>query len=254
MIGARVRSPSFGLPGVWTALDGAGRVAVEGPSFRDRLRGLDRRELIGLAVAAVAVVAGAGFWYVRSLPSQVRVESVSGDPADPGAEGSAAPAASASPSPTAPAGPVVVHVAGWVVRPGVYELPGGSRVVDALDMAGGAKAGADLRSINLAAVLVDGEQVLVAKADGGGTSGTSGGGGPAPGGAGGTGGAPGELVDINTATFDQLLSLPGVGEVLAQRILDYRTEHGRFGSVDELLNVSGIGEAKLADIKPKVTV
>jgi competence protein ComEA len=200
------------------------------------------------------VVAGAGFWYVRSLPSQVRVESVEDVPSAPGSGASAAPGGSAPPSATVPAGPVVVHVAGWVFHPGVYELPGGSRVVEALDLAGGAKPGADLRSINLAAVLVDGEQVLVAKADGGGTSGTSGGGGSGAGGTGGSGGQPEDLVNINTATFDQLLGLPGVGEVLAQRILDYRTENGPFGSVDELLNVSGIGESKLADIKPKVTV
>jgi competence protein ComEA len=232
---------------------GPGGSGVEGASFRDRLRGLDRRELIGLVVAAVVVVSGAGFWYVRSLPSQVRVESAGGESPGSGFGASPGPGASATPSATVPAGPVVVHVAGWVVHPGVYELPGGSRVVDALDQAGGAKPGADLRSINLAAVLVDGEQVLVAKADGGGTSGVSGGGGAGSGGSGGSGG-PGELVNINTATFDQLLGLPGVGEVLAQRILDYRTEHGPFGSVDELLNVSGIGEAKLADIMPKVTV
>jgi competence protein ComEA len=229
-------------------------VAVEGASFRDRLRGLDRRELVGLAVAAAVVVAGAGFWYVRSLPSQVRVETVAEGSPTPGSAASAAPEGTASPASAVPEGPVVVHVAGWVVHPGVYELAGGSRVVDALDLAGGARPGADLRSINLAAVLVDGEQVLVAKADGGGTSGTSGGGAAGASGTGGSSGAPGDLVNINTATFDQLLALPGVGEVLAQRILDYRTEHGPFGSVDELLNVSGIGESKLADIKPKVTV
>ena len=120
----------------------------------------------------------------------------------------------------------------------------GDRVIDAIQAAGGAKPGADLRSLNLAALLQDAQQVLVV---------SSGAGGPAPGGEGAPPGAGGKI-NLNTATLDQLESLPGIGEVLGQRILDYRQQHGAFRSVDDLLNVSGIGPSHLADMKDLVTV
>lgn len=154
---------------------------------------------------------------------------------------------------------VTVHVVGQVAHPGIVRLPSGSRVGDAVARAGGALKGADLAAINLARVLVDGEQVRVPKpgevvvapaGPGGGGTGSSGGGGGAGNSPGGAAGA----VNLNQATAAQLEDLPGVGPVLAQRIVDWRTEHGRFTTVDELNEVSGIGEKIFAELKPKVTV
>ena len=160
--------------------------------------------------------------------------------------------ANASPSATAAPAEVVVHVVGAVHRPGLVRLPAGSRVSDAVAAAGGTTAAARAASVNLARVLVDGEQVVVQSRNG-----------PpvvaAPGtvaGAGAAGGASGPAgpVDLNSATLEALDGLPGIGPVLAQRILDWRAAHGRFSSVDELGEVSGIGEATLADLRPAVTV
>ena len=147
----------------------------------------------------------------------------------------------------APSAPeVVVDVAGKVREPGIVQLPAGSRVVDAVEAAGGARRGVDLSGLNLARVLVDGEQVVVGI--------------PAPAGvaasaasAPGTG-PPGALVNINTATQTELETLPGIGPVTAQAILQWRTDNGAFSAVDELMEVSGIGEATLADLAPFVTV
>src|SRR5690606_38974656 len=154
------------------------------------------------------------------------------------------------------------HVVGQVAKPGVYRMAGGARVADAVASAGGATRGADLAAVNLARVLVDGEQVVVPKpgevvagAPGGAVgsgsgAGGSGGGSGTPGGAGSTGGK----VSLNTADLPALDTLPGVGPVLAQRILDWRTEHGRFTRIEELGEVSGIGEKLLAQLTPKVTL
>ena len=154
--------------------------------------------------------------------------------------------ASPSPSPAS----ILVYVTGWVRKPGVYQLRQGDRVIDAIRLAGGTKHGADLASVNLAAFLTDAQQITVAKrgavgAVGSAGSGSLGGAGP---------GATGGLININTATLDELESLPGIGPALGQRILDYRTEHGPFRTVDDLTNVSGIGDKRLADLRPKVTV
>jgi competence protein ComEA len=149
---------------------------------------------------------------------------------------------------------VTVHVVGQVLKPGLVRLPAGSRVADAVAKAGGARPDADLAAINLARVVADGEQLRVPKpgevvvggppAASGLGSGPSGAG-PAQGGG---------LVSLNSATVAELDALPGVGPVLAQRIIDWRTEHGRFASVDELGEVSGIGEKVFAQLKPKVTL
>ncbi len=220
-----------------------------GERIRDALSSLDRRELLGVIAIALLVVGGAAFWYVRSLPSPVRVEAAA-------APSAVASAASAAPSPSP--GVVIVHVAGWVRNPGVYELRQGDRVVDAIRRAGGARPGADLASINLAALLTDAEQIVVARATAGG---------PAGGAPGGTTTVPGssttssgtsaggqELVNVNTATLEELEELPGIGPALGQRIIDFREQNGPFESVDELLDVSGIGEQTLEDIKPYITV
>ena len=146
---------------------------------------------------------------------------------------------------------VVVHVVGAVHRPGLVRLPAGSRVSDAVAAAGGTTAAARAASVNLARVLVDGEQVVVQSRNGPPVVAAPGAAAGAPPGA---APAPAGPVDLNTATLEALDGLPGIGPVLAQRILDWRTAHGRFSSVDELGEVSGIGEATLADLRPAVTV
>ncbi len=146
---------------------------------------------------------------------------------------------------------VVVHVVGQVRRPGLARLPAGSRVADAVGAAGGARPKADLAALNLARVLVDGEQIHVPK-HGEVVSAAPPAAGPSGGGVGGEG--SGALVNLNTADLAALDTLPGVGPVLASRILDWRTEHGRFASIDELAEVSGIGPKMLAQLTPKVTL
>ena len=139
-------------------------------------------------------------------------------------------------------------VDGKVRRPGIVRLPAGSRVVDAVKAAGGPRRGANLSGLNLARVLVDGEQVVVGVPT---PAGVAAGAASTPGSG---AGPPGALVNINTATQDQLETLPGIGPVTAQAILQWRTDNGAFSAVDELLEVSGIGEATLADLAPFVTV
>jgi competence protein ComEA len=144
-----------------------------------------------------------------------------------------------------PAAALVVHVAGAVARPGVYRLAAAARVADAIDAAGGAAPDADLDGLNLAAKVGDGERVYVPRR-GEVVA-------PGPGLSAGTN-APAVPLDLNTATAEQLDDLPGVGPATAEAIVSYRTEHGRFRSVEQLLEVRGIGEAKLAAIRSKVRV
>lgn len=140
---------------------------------------------------------------------------------------------------------VVAHVAGAVARPGLYRLGGAPRIADALDAAGGPAPDADLDAVNLAAPVVDGERIYVPRK---GEAQPPIAAGPSRG-AGTT--AP---LDLNTATAEQLEELPGVGPSTAAAIVAYRKENGRFRSVDELLEVRGIGEARLAELRPKVRV
>jgi competence protein ComEA len=139
----------------------------------------------------------------------------------------------------------VVDVAGKVRRPGLYRLRTGSRVDDAVRAAGGALAGVDLSSLNLAAKVVDGQQILVGVAPPAGAAPPA-----APGG--GPTATAGPL-DLNSASLDQLETLPGVGPVLAQHIVDWRTAHGGFTSTDQLNDVPGIGDVKFAALQPLVT-
>jgi competence protein ComEA len=204
-------------------------------SIRERLAALSRGELMGLVALLAVTLGGAGLWYVRSLPRPVEVAEL------PGPGDAPLPAASAGPSPEVV---ILVDVAGWVRRPGVYEFDEGARVIDAIDAAGGARSGALLESLNLAAPLADGIQILVPREgetvapppSGGAVAGVAG------------------LINVNSATPIELEELPGVGEVIAQAIVDYRTENGPFASVDQLLDVNGIGDATLEDIRELVTV
>jgi competence protein ComEA len=201
-------------------------------SFRDRLDTLSRGEIAGLMVVLMAVLGGAGLWYARSLPKPVTIAE-----AGPGA----AQQVSSSPS---PAGVLIVDVAGAVHQPGVYEFAEGDRVIDAIERAGGQLPKADLSLLNLAAPLTDGTQILVPKS---GLPGAVVPGGTAPGSS--TG-----LININTASATELEALSGIGEVLAATIIEYRDTSGPFATVDDLMDVSGIGPATLEEIRDQVTV
>ncbi len=151
---------------------------------------------------------------------------------------------------------LVVDVVGKVRRPGIQRLPAGSRVTDALEAAGGVVNGTDLRGLNRARLLTDGEQIAVgtvgAGAGAGALGGAAGSGGSGSSGSGASGLASGP-VSLNSATEQQLDALPGVGPVLARRIIEFRTRHGGFTSVDQLRQVAGIGERRLADLRSLVT-
>ncbi|NBR94203.1 MAG: ComEA family DNA-binding protein [Actinobacteria bacterium] len=148
---------------------------------------------------------------------------------------------------------LVVDVQGQVQNPGVYQLPEGARVGDAIKAAGGVREGSDTTSVNLARFLEDGEQIYLSGPGTVGTVGTVGTGGEALQSAGGVGFGRGRL-NLNRASENELDGLPGVGPVLAKRIVAYRTEHGNFGSVSELQKVSGIGPSKFSELRDFVTV
>jgi competence protein ComEA len=190
-----------------------------------------RRGAVALVVAAALAAVVASGVVLRGRPQEVAV---------PVLEHSGAPLPGVSAAPEA-GGEVVVAVAGKVHRPGLVRLPAGSRVDDALRAAGGATDPTAVGLLNLARRLVDGEQVLVGVD-------------PPPGQPAAAGPVAGGLLDLNAATVEDLQSLPGIGPVLAQRIVDWRTENGPFASVDQLREVTGIGEAKYDDLHAKVVV
>jgi competence protein ComEA len=203
-----------------------------------------------LLVALAVVTALVALWLARprERPVPTRLAPVGA----PLAAETLAPAPADGPAPTgtSEAAEVLVHVAGAVQRPGVVELPAGSRVADAVEAAGGVTRRAAAASVNLARAVVDGEQVLVLRrGDQAAVQPPAG----SPGSPS-SGSTPSGPVDLNTATLDQLDGLPGIGPVLAQRILDWRSANVRFSSVEELAEVSGIGEATLADLRPAVRV
>ncbi|MDJ0464540.1 ComEA family DNA-binding protein [Streptomyces sp. H27-C3] len=218
--------------------------------------GLEPRSLAALVVVLVvaAIFAAQHFWAGR--PDQVRPPERVGEgqsavepgPA-PGLPPTAPTGASGSTGSSGPPGTrVVVDVSGKVRQPGVRRLPAGSRVADALRAAGGAKDGANTTGLNRARLLIDGEQVVVgasAPPSAPAAPGTVG----APVADGATGAGP---ITLSTATVEQLETLPGVGPVLAQHIVDYRTQHGGFRSIGELREVNGIGDRRFADIQPLV--
>jgi competence protein ComEA len=197
-----------------------------------------RAQLLGYAVAVVLVVALGARWIAGR-----------GEP-EPQAARAARPAAEGVRLTSGSRARAAVHVAGAVRRPGVYRLADGARVQDAVRRAGGAARGADLGGVNLAAKVVDGQQVVVprravaAGASGGAASG---------GAAGASGGAvAAQPVSLNSATLEQLDTLEGVGPATAQKILDWRRDHGGFRSVEDLGQVPGIGPKRLAALRDRV--
>jgi competence protein ComEA len=215
---------------------------------------LSRSELAAYAACVVLVVL-LGWRVLRAdgEPSTAPVQRRSGG-ATTTTGASDAPLVSVAP---ARDGSAIVHVVGAVRRPGVYRLRLGQRVEDAIRRAGGARDSTDLQAINLAAKIADGQQVVVPRRAGAGGSGAAaGGGGPggASAGGGAAGAAPSAPINLNSATAEQLDTLDGVGPATAQKILEYRTQHGGFSSIDDLAQVSGIGPKKLEALKAQVTV
>ncbi|WP_308014053.1 ComEA family DNA-binding protein [Streptantibioticus parmotrematis] len=210
--------------------------------------------LAGVLVIAVALAVH-HFWTGRpraiAVPPVTRAAMSTGDARSRPSGAPPDVARAATPSASASVAVLVVDVSGKVRRPGVLRLPPGSRVLDALTAAGGALPGVDTGTVNLARPLVDGEQIVVgapqAAAPAGGPPGTAAGAAAA-----GAPGAPGAPVSLGSATEAQLDALPGVGPVLAQRIIDYRNQHGGFTSVNQLRQVTGVGERRFQELQPLV--
>ena len=217
-------------------------------------------------LAALSVLLGGWFWWQAAVGAP-RAQPL-GEPSRAGAEDRAGPAgagageprpggqdgsgpAGAEPSGTATGGSIVVHVAGAVARPGIVQLPTGSRLHEAITAAGGSTGTADLDRLNLAALLEDGQKILVPER-GSADAAVPGAGADGSGAPGGTG--PPAKVNLNTADVEELATLPRVGPVLAQRIVDWRKQHGRFGSVEELDAVEGVGPKLLEALLPLVRV
>ncbi|WP_349017406.1 ComEA family DNA-binding protein [Streptomyces cavernicola] len=242
--------------------------------------GVERRSLIALAVVLVVAVGFAVLHFWSGEPRSVRAPEAVGEATVPdlssgaavpspgsggtdsvGGQGASGEATGVPGADGVAGGRIVVDVSGKVRSPGIHRLPAGARVADALEAAGGVRSGADITSLNRARLLMDGEQVVVGvpaapgqvgvggSASTGTTSSGASGGAAGAGPGAGAGAAP---VSLNTATVDQLDTLPGVGPVLAQHIVDYRTQHGGFRSVDELREVNGIGDRRFADLKNAV--
>lgn len=225
-----------------------GGVPAVGPGPGPRRRWALSARLTAM-VAALLIACGCLWWWsVASDPPSVR--SVDALEQDAGAQGT--PTASSSPSPAANDGgrQLVIHVTGAVGAPGVYRLPEGMRVNDAIAAAGGPAAGAEADRLNLAAPLVDGARLVVPRQGDPTEEAVAT---PSPSASSGRGGAAGK-VNVNRASVDELAGLPRVGPVLAQRIVDYRNQHGRFATVDALDAVPGIGTRMLDSLRPNVTV
>lgn len=180
----------------------------------------------GLIIVFAAMIGLGGFYYLNSRPS---IEQAAINITEPMPQQSVATQ-------------LIINVAGKVSNPGVYQLPQGSRVIDAIKAAGNQLKGVDISDINLARVLVDGEQILIGSSNN--TNPKS---------------KPKKItvdnpLDLNRATLAQLDTLPGIGPVTSQRIIDYRKKVGRINSVDELKKISGLGGAKFEEIKPLLRV
>ncbi|MEC4014811.1 ComEA family DNA-binding protein [Streptomyces sp. H27-D2] len=260
-----------------------GRSGRWGPALRERLPlwvqsrcGLEPKTLAALAVVlvAAAVFAAQHFWTGRPetvrapAPQHAAGPSAAGVGPSPGLPGLGQPSgigaagATDATGVTGAAGKrLVVDVAGKVREPGIHRMPPGSRVADAISASGGVLRGTDTRGLNKARLLTDGEQIVVGAGLGAtgppgapapGSSAGSGAGGGSAGAAGVAGAPPGAPVSLNSATVEQLDGLPGIGPVLAQHIIDFRTQHGGFRSIDQLRDVNGIGDRRFADLRPLV--
>jgi competence protein ComEA len=196
-------------------------------SFLDAASSLTKLQKAVIVLLIVTLCAGAALAYIRSRPRAVEVS------------GGAVSASGGDRQKV-----LTIHVAGAVQRPGLYKLDEGTRVADALQRAGGAAPDALLDDLNLASRLTDGQKVLVPRAvtaaPAAGTAAT-----PAPG---------SRLINLNTASAEEIDGLPGVGHALAGRIVDYRKKNGPFSSVDDLDNIEGIGPKKLENFKDLVTI
>lgn len=260
----RVDAGVAGAPGASSAAVGASRARHRAAARRTSLvpgtvrGGRWRPTPAAAAGAAVVLVVLAVALALRSgaldlvggpsVPDRAAVTPAAG------AGGAASPPPSPSPSAGVASGPaagaeVVVHVVGEVSRPGLVRVPAGSRVADAVQQAGGAGPLADLTQVNLARAVVDGEQVVLPRQGETVAAPAA----PVAGAPGAPGAAPGPL-DLNAATLEQLDGLDGIGPVLARRILDWRTTHGRFSAVDELGEVEGIGDKLLDRLRDQVRV
>ncbi|WP_244409325.1 ComEA family DNA-binding protein [Streptomyces albofaciens] len=239
--------------------------------------------MAALVVVLLVAVAFAVHHFWADRPQPVRAPAAHATPAPtpvPAPQSQAAAPTPAGVPPAATGRLLVVDVVGKVHRPGIHRLPSGSRVADALRAAGGVLDGANIRGLNRARLLIDGEQIAVdvpgagpgavgqgtglgptsgagagssasgAGATGGASSGSAG----ASVGTGGTGGtgAGAAPISLNSATVEQLDALPGVGPVLARHIIEYRTAHGGFTSVEQLRDVNGIGDRRFADLRSLV--
>jgi len=208
-------------------------------------------------VVVVALLVVAAVLFIRRSPPPPSLSLPhAGGGATPAGE---QPAAAGGPAPAAntqlATATVTVHAAGAVVRAGVYVLPATARVADALAAAGGTMAEANVDQLNLAAKLVDAQRIYVPRrGEAPPPAEAAAGTGPAAAGTPGAPGAPAEPIDLNAATAAQLDVLPGVGPATSQAIVAYRTKHGPFRSVSDLLSVPGIGPAKLDAIRPLVRV
>jgi len=195
------------------------------------------REVSVLAALGLLLVIGSGLAYARARPVAA-VSAPSGVISGGSAEASA------------PATTIIVDIVGAVRTPGVYDFAQGARVIDAVKAAGGFARGADMAAVNLARPLVDGEQIVVPKVGEAPAGGAAAAGGSTVGGS----AAQGGKVNINQASASDFENLPGIGPVLAQKIVDYRDQHGPFRTIQDLMKVSGIGDKKFDSLKEYVTV
>jgi competence protein ComEA len=222
--------------------------------FVDRVRELRGDPRVGIAALLVVALTAGFIWYRLGAGNSGessttrRAPTTSAPPGDSTAAGSSATTGSSAGA-TKKGERAIVHVAGAVAKPGVYDLDAGARVIDAIEAAGGGAPDADLNRLNLAAKVADGQRVLVQRVGEAAPAGSA-----SPGGSGGENADPSGLVSLNSATQAELEALPGIGPTLAEAIITERERRGGFRSVNELRDVRGIGEKRFADLKDKVTI